>query len=240
MEIPYEDRADFAFVLEQADGGNADAQYIAAGQYIEGKVTEQDPVKAYHYLLLSAKQNNLSALVELGEWYMTGNLGIQKDEAKGVRCYQKAAELGSPAGILYLAKCYLNGTGVEQNFWKAADLVEKLGGEDKGLILELRGLACLHGSGIRKDEKLAARYILSAAQMGNPEAQYVYGYLCIAGIGVKENVRAGIKWVRKAADNGSASALKFMSIAQDEINKKKEHPDEILDDMKENIVDQMK
>jgi len=65
-----------------------------------------------------------------------------------------------------------------------------------------RGLACLNGDGVPKDQHLAAELIFQAASDGYADAQFLMGALHQQGIGVAADVPEAVNWYLLAAGQG--------------------------------------
>ena len=74
-------------------GDNADAQYIVARMYLNGKGTNKDEGEAFVWLSKSAEQGYKDSMYGLGWMYGSGK-GVDKDYFKAIEWYQKAAEQG--------------------------------------------------------------------------------------------------------------------------------------------------
>jgi TPR repeat protein len=84
----------FEYYMKAASiGNNADAQYIVARMYINGKGTDKDEEEAFVWLNKSAKQGYKDSMYGLGWMYGSGK-GVEKDYSKAIEWYQKAAEQG--------------------------------------------------------------------------------------------------------------------------------------------------
>ncbi len=59
---------------------------------------------------------------------------------------------------------------------------------------------------LKKNEAAAARCYRYAAELGNIEACYSYGWCLRHGVGVHENDAEAVKWLKMAADRGNSSA----------------------------------
>jgi TPR repeat protein len=89
--------------------------------------------------------------------------------ATAARWYKRAADLGSPQGILYLGVMYEQGKGVEQNdatavalYRQAANLGHSFGMHNLGGMLD-------RGKGVeRRDPEQAAEFIMRALELRNP------------------------------------------------------------------------
>jgi hypothetical protein len=59
---------------------------------------------------------------------------------------------------------------------------------------------------LQKNEVAAARCYRIAAEIGNVDASYSYGWCLRHGVGVSENDAEAIKWLKSAADRGNVNA----------------------------------
>ena len=59
---------------------------------------------------------------------------------------------------------------------------------------------------LQKNEAAAARCYRFAAELGNVEASYSYGWCLRHGVGVRENDAEAAKWLKMAADKGNGNA----------------------------------
>ncbi|CAI2163813.1 2698_t:CDS:2 [Funneliformis geosporum] len=84
---------------ESADGGNADSQLRYAFCLIDKENEHIDCTKFLKYLKMSADNDNSTALYNLGEIYLRGRLGIEKDHDKGVQYLKLAALKGQQKAI---------------------------------------------------------------------------------------------------------------------------------------------
>ena len=62
----------------------------------------------------------------------------------------------------------------------------------------------------KKDYQEAAKQFLEAAEVGDPDAQWIMGSLYAEGKGVTQDDAKAIEWFRKAADQGDADAQKSL------------------------------
>jgi hypothetical protein len=77
------------------------------------------------------------------------------------------------------------------------------------------GMAHLQGRGATQQERLAAKWLLAAAEAGHPEAMLEYARLAATGAppGVEKNTRAATEWYARAADAGVAEAAAALGAA---------------------------
>ena len=68
------------------------------------------------------------------------------------------------------------------------------------------GLKYARGTGVTRDDALAARLFRRAAEQGNAEAQAALGFAYHLGRGVPQSDTEALKWLRKAAEQGQSGA----------------------------------
>lgn len=96
-----------------ADGGNADAQVMAAQLFFEGKGVTKNNAQGVKYATLAANQGNEEAIMLLVNYYWNSNPSKAYEVLKNYtekHPYLKKKEIG-----LYLSRCYLTGHGTNKN-----------------------------------------------------------------------------------------------------------------------------
>lgn len=99
---------------QEAETGDAWAQYKAGRAYIKGEEIPKDIPKAESYYSLSAEQGNKYAQYALGKMYLDGK-EVNQNLLEGVRLIRASADQGSKIAQYQLGKCYLFGQGVERS-----------------------------------------------------------------------------------------------------------------------------
>lgn len=87
--------------------------------YEKGVAGKKSTAEAYSYYFYAAQEGNLEALYRLAKAYFNGELDLAKDVARGLGCYQLAAEKDHVGALLFLANAYDQGTCVEKSNEKA-------------------------------------------------------------------------------------------------------------------------
>ena len=108
------DQPSFAKVLQQAEAGDARAQYDVARFYQTGQGVAPDHAKAIQWLIKAAEQGLMEAETSLGSAYDLG-MGVPISNQKAVYWWQKAARQGSVFALRCLGYSYIEGRGVDQN-----------------------------------------------------------------------------------------------------------------------------
>lgn len=141
-----------------ADAGNAEAQYLAATLFFEGKGVQKNDQQGIKYATLSANQGNENSIVLLADYYYgAGNYQKLFEMMKALIDKHPYMEENLPGTILGL--CYLNGYGTEKNAKRGRELL----GKNKEGQKQLSDLA----------PKLATAM---PALMSNVDIKAVYGY----------------------------------------------------------------
>ncbi len=140
-------RPDFAkakeWLTKAARSGSADAQALLAREFDSGKRFDRSPKEAIDWYEQAALAGHSEALLNLGVIYLKGDLGLQRDTARGVRLIELAANAGEREAMSFLADIYLQGYGVIPNNAKGREWMEKaarLGDKDAGSRLVKSGM----------------------------------------------------------------------------------------------------
>lgn len=112
-------------LINQAEAGDAKAQYAVGKQYYQEYGNPQnDYAKALYWFTKAADQNHIQAQYYLGQMYDTGR-GVEKDSFKAFTLFSKAAHEGHAASQFDIAIMYKNGEGVKRDIEKAKFWFEK-------------------------------------------------------------------------------------------------------------------
>jgi len=91
--------------------------------------------------------------------------------------------------------------------------------DDKNVLAEAMcklGDTFFEGKNLKKNEAAAARCYRFAAELGNMDAAYSYGWCLRHGVGVHENDYEAVKWLKMAADAGNSNAAYSYGLACEE------------------------
>ena len=96
---------------------------------------------------------------------------MEKDAAKAVEWYRKAAKQGSVDAQFNLGECYYEGTGVEKDAAKAVEWFRRAAeqGNDAEAQYYL-GAYYYNGTGVEKDASKAVEWYRKASNQGNKDA----------------------------------------------------------------------
>ena len=157
-------------LLDSAEEGDAQAQYIAGSFFLHGQGVERDLDKAFSLLYQSASQGESAAQFNLALLYST-DAGFPQDLKKSVKWLRLAADQEHVDSQTLLGAAYLNGAGVEVCYEKAFFWTEKaaLQGDAQSNEQAQRNLAAMYekGLGVEKSREKAV-YWMKAALSRDP------------------------------------------------------------------------
>ena len=180
--------------------GHADALKFLSLAYINGEGVERNVPLALKYLEQAAKESNdPEYYTEMGNFYL---LLCKKDNPLASmeiaeQCFSQAAKMGN----VQAAKKYAQ---IQQLRTDASQLKQQMQPGDRDALLRL-GQLYIHGiEGAPLDKKEGYRFILEAANLDSPEAQYLLGKAYESGNSVKKAVEQDVRWLRKSAAQRTA------------------------------------
>jgi hypothetical protein len=113
---------------ENADAGDANAQFKMGEIYSKGLVDGYDDAEAIKWYELAAASGHEKAEERLGHIYENGR-GVVVDYVKAKKWYELAAKKGNKEALFNLATIYERGLGVEQDKQKAIEYYKRAGPE---------------------------------------------------------------------------------------------------------------
>ncbi len=127
--------------FQEAENGDADAQYRLGLMYFKGDGISQDLSQAAKWYRKAAEKGNPDAQFGLGVLYFHGQ-GVSQNAAEAAKWYRRAAEQGSSDGQLGLGLLYFLGKGVQQDDKKAylwLDIAAAQGQTQAEVVRDLAG-----------------------------------------------------------------------------------------------------
>jgi TPR repeat protein len=117
-----------------------------------------------------------------------------------------SAAQGNPNAMYNLGLMYVDGDGVEQDYEKAAEWLEKAAKGD--LAPAQYDLAALYkeGIGVKQSLSTAAFWLQKAAEAGMTNAELELGIALYLGKGVEKNEKLGFEMFRRSAEKGNPVA----------------------------------
>ncbi|HEX4140156.1 MAG TPA: tetratricopeptide repeat protein [Candidatus Methylacidiphilales bacterium] len=114
---------------------------------------------------------------------------------------------GDAEAELELGRDYHLGTGVTQDFAKAAELYRKAAAQGNAKAMFNLGYLSAHAQGMAKDIPTAAQWYRKAADKGLPAGQLALGMLYYFGDnGIPQDFPSAVKWLTLAAQHEDAPA----------------------------------
>ncbi len=149
--------------------GDANAQFVLALRYAEGRGVEKDDAKALSLVTKAAEQGLVIAQYRLGAMYERG-IGVEKNLPQARTWYEKAAKGGNRKAMHNLAVLFADGVGIGQSFQQAANWFRQ--GAEYGLPDSQYNYAILleRGMGVEKNLPEAAKWYAVAASQGDTGA----------------------------------------------------------------------
>lgn len=203
-------------VAKLAKAGNASAQNTLGTYYYNGKYVKRDYETAAKWWALSAKQNNIDAIGNLGLARQKGH-GVDKDTVIALTLYKKSIAMGNtdllkqhsdlagkdgPFDYILLAECAKEGTGTKKDLKKAAShyaAAAKMGSVDGA-----REAGHLFYS--LKEYSEAFPLLKSAVEKGDTKSLYFYAESLLKGYGTSKDSQNAAVYMLKAAETGNANA----------------------------------
>lgn len=192
----------FAFNFEQAQNGNADAQFEVYKAYDEGRGVEQNKEEALKWLKESSNNGNIHAQAHLGL-----RAFYENDLPSAIKLFEPSALDGNYVAMHYLGLIFLyGGDGVQIDETKGIEWLEKSAEQEYDEAQTTLGLAYAAGRGVPVDKQKAFNLLNKAASQGNETAQYWVGVMYRDGDGVQVNKPLALNWLDKAARQGNHQA----------------------------------
>ena len=98
-----------------AEYGSIDAMYQMGWHYYTGTFVGRNIVKAIDWYRKAADKGDVWAQVDLGQIYLDGERGVNKDYIQAVRLFRKAVRKNDELAFYNLGLCYDLGKGVRQS-----------------------------------------------------------------------------------------------------------------------------
>lgn len=190
---------DLADIIQGAESGNVEAQYILGGMYEIGLGVARNDNQCAYWWQEAADQGHAGSQKALGSMYFSGR-GVPQDYAESMRWYLMAAEQGHPHAQKYVALGYQRGMGLPVNpekaaYWKA-EAAKQSGPETSVAFIEAYQQ---EETELHSDQDVFDEF-LRQAEKGTTRAYFYVGAAYTAGTGTPQDYAEAEKWYRKAAE----------------------------------------
>ena len=164
------------------------AQFDLAMYYYSpgfGLPTDNDNV--LYWLKKAGDNGSPDALDNLGQIYLTGKCGVEKNYTLARNYFARAMQLGLRFSFHNMGILYMDGLGVPKDLVKAYEYFEKAASMGVGTSYFHIGTFRIKGMGVPKDIPLGIEYLLKAADLGTGIALNDIARLYENGTGVERD-----------------------------------------------------
>ncbi|RMX63060.1 hypothetical protein DD238_006192 [Peronospora effusa] len=145
-------------------GTGTEKRFLSEENELINVCVAQNEVEALKWLTKAAEAGDPSAKARLGEYYLHGKGGVQKDLNRAIQYWKVAASAGITMAQYNLGHLYLTGDGVPQDSLQAEALFSKAA--EKGFVMAMVNLAQMYRYGygkVPKDLERARKWLKLAA-----------------------------------------------------------------------------
>lgn len=189
------------------------AEYMLACLYLEGNSVDKDLQKAKLYYMKAADHGITEAAIKLSETlYKKNGLDVARSDAID---FLKMAARSDPRSMTYLAKLYLYGDGVEQNYKKAEALLQKASSyKEPESLLILSELYFTGAPGILQDNYKGLNYLKIAANdpdnSDKSKVNMALGKVYLYGRGYPVDEEKAMNYFTESGEAGYVDAQVFL------------------------------
>lgn len=212
---------------EAAEKGHAGAQYKYAW-YLE---VQEKKVDAFDWYLKAAEAGEAAAAARVAEFYYGGLAGLDVDVDKAFTWSEAAAADHNPAGLVLLARLYLQGKGIEKSEQRAVELLEEAVKHHSPSASAVLGMLYYTGCGVDQSYAKAVELfnnVVSFSEQHKPEiesdcvaesfdgegeALFTLGCCYSKGEGVEANPSLAFKYYKLAASFSYPEGMLEVGIA---------------------------
>ena len=177
--------------------------------YEDGEGTEKDDVRAFE-LYQTGSLGSAWGDFHIGRCKQFG-IGCEVDHKGAFEAYEAALEYGVDQAHLKLARCYISGEGVAQDYGKAkVHLDEAVEADDTDPAAHFwLGRLKSGGFGCLEDKAAALGHFLKVVENDDSDvaAKREIGEAFYFGHGVETNYEEAVRWLKLAAEEQDARAL---------------------------------
>ena len=188
----------FAETLKKAEAGDPEAQYKTYEAYYEGKGVPKDIATAIKWLKTSADNGDALSEYKLGNAYLSGEAGGQKNYSEAKKYLARSFKQGELRAGLQLEWMQIYQLGVKTNNKKIIEYSIDLADKEDSTAQYYVGYAYL---GL-KDYKSAFKYLSKSAEQGNLDAIGILSILYSTGDGTSKNEAKAFELLRYCASQG--------------------------------------
>ena len=192
--------------LQAAEAGVDFAQHNAGELFELGYVVKRDLLVAEAWYRLSAAQDYVPSLRNLGLLLNRKPSELANDE-EAFQFLRAAADLGDGVAATNVGWMYAEGVGTSPDLALARSYYRQ--GYERGdpKAASMLGELYEFGKGVPEDQDRAFGYFVQAAWLGDPQAQFRVGVFLNSGIGdLARDEATALEWFLRAAQQGDVEA----------------------------------
>lgn len=194
--------------IAKAEAGDLQSQFFLTVRLLNDDQVNaaEGPVeydKVMKWMRKSAEGGNSDAQYMLGDFYITGDGNLEKDEEKGFDWIKKSAEQGNKFAQYKLASLYMGGIGFAKDEKLALDWLLKSAKQDMPAAQYLAGIYYINGiCGVEKDMQKGLEWLEKAAEQKHVLASNNIGRAWLSGFAGEKDPKKAVKWFKKAVEDG--------------------------------------
>ena len=187
------------FVVDTTPGAPAAQAGLRFGDFV--LALDDKPISQTSELVEAIKGRSPGSQGTLSVWR------VGDDGTGYLQELRQVADRGSTPAMMFLARLYTNGTGVNRDATEASNWYKKaaLAGSTNGMLLY--GDALATGSGTAKDVTEGHRWIKKASDAGNVAALFRLGRMYRDGEGLTRDPLEAVNLFKKAAETNYTPAM---------------------------------
>lgn len=185
---------------------------ITAQRLFASANTAQSDEERIRALEQSALLGYAPAQCALGKYYFSLGNGFEKDAAKAVEWFWKAADQDNADAKYWLGLCYFGGIGVLQSDIDAVRWFLLAAKQEHPEAQYHLAKCYASGRGVLPSKETAVYWYRRAAARGNVNAQICMGDCCLTEFGIEQDIPQATEWYRRAAKQGHPFGLYYLGI----------------------------
>ena len=198
------------YLREKAEAGDKYCQYSYGKTLMDDRSKSYDPKEGVRWLIESARQGYVPAMIKLGNEFLSGT-HVYKDEEYAIRWYEDAAKTGSESACYQLGKLYLYGSVVEQDKELAVRYLKAAAKRGNQFAQYLLGKNMIIDGELPFDLSEGIEYLMQAADANNQYAEYQLGKIFSDPRYGIEDIDTAIYYLEKAYDQGNPYAAYLLA-----------------------------
>lgn len=193
-------------IKKYAEQGDAEAQFVLAKMYGDGRGVAQSDDKAVQWMESAANGGLAQAQVRLANWHLNGRHGLLEDSEEAFEWYKLAANQEHEVAQFFVGNLLFKGDGVDQN--RELGMQWMFRAADNNCRRAMVRLAQIYdrGIGVPVDDVEALKWYHKAVKFKLSYAQRALGRMYRTGEGTAINVAEAVKWYELAAKRGKTDA----------------------------------